>query len=707
MHPALRFASLATALLVVSIPLCPISSFLSPAIAQAQTAQDPKAEADRLFQQDEQDLQNNQDEGALRSSPQALVTFQQLKNSGGEAKAIATLDSAYGSLSQDEKAIFNFPLATIAQAHTTTAESQREANKLFQLGSTQFKKSQFQPALVTFQNALAIWKQLHNLGGQGDTLLKIGQVYEILGQYTQALDSYRQAAEAFSKIGEKENQAGALYGVGIVYMRTGKYSQAITSFQNALILLPGSAGPLNGLGLAYTYLGQYDQALKFHQQSLEIRRANGWHDGEATSLLNIGEIYALRTQYKEAFEYDQKALNIYKQTSDLAGQVRSLNGIGSVYQALKQYSKSMVFFQDALNIARKINDLRGQGTILNNIGETYYYLEQYSQAMAAYEQSVLIRRKINDHEGESKTLSNIGQLLAKQNQSELAIVFYKQSVNLTEKIRDELRSLPRNQQESYTQTVVKTYRSLADLLLKKDRILEAQEVLELLKIQEFDNTFKEERGQRQPITFRKAELELLKQFNTQQQSAILAAQELTALQNKPETQLTKQDRDRITELNHLQAKLADDFIQFINSNEVKILVEKLRRKDSGSIDPETLEALRNKFSNQLARLPNTALFYPLILDDRLELILSLPTLTPFAARSKSIAPASTRRLPTFALLSKTPGKTPNQAPRNSIIYCSSPLPTICKQPKLKRSYIPPIVACAMFPLVRCTTVTNG
>ncbi len=46
--------------------------------------------------------------------------------------------------------------------------------------------------------------------------------------------------------------------------------------------------------------------------------------------------------------------------------------------------------------------------------------------------------------------------------------------------------------------------------------------MELLKIQEFDNTFKEVRGQRQPITFRKVELELLKQFNAQQQGAILA-----------------------------------------------------------------------------------------------------------------------------------------------------------------------------------------
>ncbi len=51
--------------------------------------------------------------------------------------------------------------------------------------------------------------------------------------------------------------------------------------------------------------------------------------------------------------------------------------------------------------------------------------------------------------------------------------FYKQSVNVREGIRPGIRTLPRAEQESYTESVAGTYRSLADLLLKQDRILEA------------------------------------------------------------------------------------------------------------------------------------------------------------------------------------------------------------------------------------------
>jgi hypothetical protein len=55
-----------------------------------------------------------------------------------------------------------------------------------------------------------------------------------------------------------------------------------------------------------------------------------------------------------------------------------------------------------------------------------------------------------------------------------------------EGIRQDNRPLPREQQEAYTKTVESTYRKLADLLLSQGRLLEAQQVLELLKIQEID-----------------------------------------------------------------------------------------------------------------------------------------------------------------------------------------------------------------------------
>jgi hypothetical protein len=54
-----------------------MSHFRLSIASRAQTTQDRKVEADCPLQQGKQDLQNNQDQAALRSSPQALVTFKE------------------------------------------------------------------------------------------------------------------------------------------------------------------------------------------------------------------------------------------------------------------------------------------------------------------------------------------------------------------------------------------------------------------------------------------------------------------------------------------------------------------------------------------------------------------------------------------------------------------------------------------------------
>jgi tetratricopeptide (TPR) repeat protein len=163
-----------------------------------------------------------------------------------------------------------------------------------------------------------------------------------------------------------------------------------------------------------------------------------------------------------------------------------------VQQAVQQYETSQFCaaldtLQRALVIQREIGDRVGESTTLNNIGVVYNSLGQYPQALGFYQRALVIRRQVGDRAGEGITLNNIGYLLNLQKQPDLAIVFYKQSVSVTESIRQELRSLPRQQQESYTQTVASTYRDLADLLLQQDRILEAQQVLDLLKVQELQD----------------------------------------------------------------------------------------------------------------------------------------------------------------------------------------------------------------------------
>ncbi|MGJ5634882.1 CHAT domain-containing protein, partial [Nostoc sp. CALU 1950] len=371
-------------------------------------------------------------------------------------------------------------------------------------------------------------------------------------------------------------------------------------------------------------LGQYPKALEFYQQALAIIKEIGDRSGESTTLNNIGAIYDSLGQYPKALEYFQQALAIIKEIGDRSREGGSLNNIGAIYSSLGQYPKALEFYQQALAIIKEIGDRSGEGTTLNNIGGIYDSLGQYPKALEFYQQALAIIKEIGDRSGEGTTLNNIGFLLDVQKQPELAIVFFKQSVNVIEKIRQDLRVLPKEQQESYTKTVAHSYRRLADLLLQQDRVLEAQQVLDLLKVQELDDYLRNVRGTGQQLIILRPEQEILQKYNALQNSAIQLGQELTKLRKIPETTRTTAQQQKIAQLVQLEEELNKQFNQFIDSPDVVKLVNQLSREVKlQNIDLADLDAFRD----DLRRL-NAVMLYPLILDDRLELVIITPDAPP-------------------------------------------------------------------------------
>ncbi|HBB34383.1 MAG TPA: hypothetical protein DDZ80_28525 [Cyanobacteria bacterium UBA8803] len=452
----------------------------------------------------------------------------------------------------------------VVQAQTSE-DSLVEANRLVELGVTQFRASQFESAIHSWQQALAIYRNLRNLSGEAKSLEHLGWSHLYLGQYEQATEFYHQRLAIARNISDRQSEADSLNKLGWAYSYQGQYQQAINFFQQALELARDindpkwEANSLGGLGWAYFYLGQYHRGNEFHQQWLSIARKIGDRQMEAYSLGGLGNNYLYLGQYELAIKLFQQQLTISVEINDRRGQANSLRLLGNGYNALGQYQQALDCSQQSLSIVREIADRRGEVYSLVVMGEAYGSLGRYQKAMESYQQSLSIAREIGDRQGQRITLSYIGNLLTEQNQPELAIIFFKQSVNVIEAIRQDLRVLPEEQQQSFTETVAHTYRNLADLLLKQDRILEAQQVLELLKVQELDDYLRNVRGNEQTqqgVEYLPAEQQLLEQYNTKLTQVIQVGKELEALQKIPLQQRTSQQEQRRRELETL-AQMSD------------------------------------------------------------------------------------------------------------------------------------------------------
>lgn len=370
-----------------------------------------------------------------------------------------------------------------------------EATTFTNIGSVYDSLGQYDRAIAYFKQALPLWKKAGHIVGEATTLNNIGAAYTNLGEKAQALASYEQALPLRRKAGDTNGEATTLNNIGMIYDDLGEKARALTFYGQALPLrqkagdIKGEATTLNNIGSVYDSLGQKDKALDFYNQALPLLKKAGDSVGEASTLNNIGAVYDSSGQKDKALSYYEQALPLLRKAGHIAGEAAALNNIGNLHDSLGQKDSALLFYEQSLPLWRKIGHITGEAITLSNIGKVYDSRGQKDKAVSFYEQSLPLRRKAGDIAGEAITLNNLMFLWhdrtdGKQNPA-LAIYFGKQAVNNYQRLRQSIRNIGPRELTSYTKSVEFTYRGLADLLAEEGRLTEAQQVLDLLKQQEY------------------------------------------------------------------------------------------------------------------------------------------------------------------------------------------------------------------------------
>ncbi|MCF2145847.1 CHAT domain-containing protein [Desmonostoc muscorum LEGE 12446] len=295
---------------------------------------------------------------------------------------------------------------------------------------------------------------------------------------------------------------------------------------------------------------------------------------------------------------------------------------GQSQQALQRLEK-------ALAISREYGERSWEAVTFNNIGRVYQTQRKYSEALQSYQQAILINKELGDLVRLGKTYSNVGYLFDIQNKRELAILFYKGCVINREKARLNPSTLTAPQPDAYSITVSQTYRILGERLLKQKRIPEAQRTMDLLKVEELEEYLQNVPGNQRTakgIDIVAEEKPIKHKLDQTVDNAIVLGKELTKLRKIPLQERSSQQKQRIEQLVLNQQQLLDEFNKFLDSPLVRAQIEQISRTARRqNLDLESLNQIRDN----LARLPQkSALLYPLILKDSLELVLVTPDSPP-------------------------------------------------------------------------------
>ncbi|MEH2156223.1 CHAT domain-containing protein [Nostoc sp.] len=349
------------------------------------------------------------------------------------------------------------------------------------------------------------------------------------------------------------------------------------------------------------------------------------------SLLGFGMAYPdnnqLNTNTRLRYDSGEKAQALPK--NNQLSEIESLNEEANKESRQGQLTEALQRLQKALAISRELGERSWEAVTFNNIGRIYQSQKKYPEALQSYQQALLINKELGDVVRLGKTYSNIGYLFDIQNKPELAIFFYKHCLINREKARLKPLALSMPQPDAYSITVSQTYRLLGERLLKQERVAEAQRTMDLLKVEELEEYLQNVSGNQRTvkgINIAATEKPIKQKLDQSVDHAVVLGKELTTLRKISPKERSLEQKQRIEQLVLNQQQLLDEFNEFINSPSVKAQVDQISRTARRqNLDLESLNELRDN----LARLPQkSALLYPLILKDSLELVLVTPESPP-------------------------------------------------------------------------------
>lgn len=401
-----------------------------------------------------------------------------------------------------QEAIAPTQRALAISEHVLGPEHPDTISGLSNLAATYRDSGAYGQAEHLFQQVLAIRRKVQGSESPETalTLSHLAALYLITGAYEQAEPLFREALEIREKVlgPEHPDTATALSNLAVLYRDTGAYGQAESLLRRALETQVKVLGPRHrsvaptaiNLAVLYRTIGEYAKAVPLFQWGLAIREKvlGPWHPDTATALTNFALLYCDVGAYNEAEPLYKRALAINEKAlgSEHPDTAAVLDNLVLVYHATGAYAQAVPLSQRALAIREKVLGPEHPDTAasLNNSASLYEAMGQYEQALPLFQRAFRIGYGTDNQVLLCPIAGNLGAFYQQQEQLGPAIFYYKLAVNACQQLRAGAKEMEMKLQSSLTNRVEGPYRKLAQLLIREGRLVEAEQVLAMLKEQE-------------------------------------------------------------------------------------------------------------------------------------------------------------------------------------------------------------------------------
>jgi CHAT domain-containing protein/Tfp pilus assembly protein PilF len=373
-------------------------------------------------------------------------------------------------------------------------ERAREAMALRQSAGSRMDSHAYSDATAELEASLAIFRELGDRANQAAVLVRLGVNYRYLNQFDKSISALEETLKIRRALRDRAGEAEALDRLGMTWNAQDRADKAVPCYEEALAIARTIkhgdplevARELNNLAAVLAFLGQNEKAIAHLREAMDIVQRFEDAPKRAIILNDLGGVYDNLKQYDKAAATLEQALAIQEHLPDAySNRHITLTNLGSAYQRLGQSAKAIDSLERALPLARSLKDRRVEGAVLNLLGRTYRSTGQYDRAIAYHEQARAILHQVQSTEFEALAFNGLMYCWKQKEQPAIAIFYGKQAVNLLQTVRSHLTSLTRELQESFLKGNEEPYHMLAELLIAAGRLPEAEQVMDLLKEQEY------------------------------------------------------------------------------------------------------------------------------------------------------------------------------------------------------------------------------
>jgi len=459
-----------------------------------------------------------------------------------------------------------------------------------------------------------------------------------------AIAKNEEAVQLFDGIGNDDREVSALFDVASIYRTLDDKDNERKTLERSLAMgkrvrnTTLQAESLQRLGDFHSTFGDQLKALDAYDRAIELWRSQGNRNAEAYLLASAAKAYKILGDKEKALAYLQRALKLYQDLGDRFRESYTLNDLAALYDDTEGKQNALGYLKRTHDLRREKGDRAGEAESIKEIIALYLSLGQKREALDYYHQALAIYREIKDGMGAAEILRDLMSYWSDQNQPRLAIFYGKQAINTYQAVRRNIQGLEKETQTSFLKSKEDIYRQLADLLISEGRLPEAQQVLDMLKEEEFINFVRGKR-KRDPVGSERAELSRTENEIYEQYRAL--TEEATIISSKYDQLLSKPGRseNENTELKDLTTKLEianRKFREYLDQ-----LPKTLVNPDEIKDRLNTMQGYESLRTTLKELGPGSVALYTLVVKDKYRVILFTPSLR--VARRYSIASADLNR----------------------------------------------------------------